>query len=100
VLSSRYEGFPNVLLEALACGTVAIATDCPSGPREILDGGAHGILVPCDDPAAIAQAVTTLYADPSLRARFRRMGPAAVRPFGVDAVAARWENLMQRLVCP
>lgn len=99
VLSSRYEGFPNILLEALACGTAAIATDCPSGPREILDSGAAGMLVPCEDPAAIAQAVMTLRMDPDLRGRLRRLGPDAVGRFGIDAVAARWESLMQQAVC-
>lgn len=100
VLSSRYEGFPNVLLEALACGTAAIATDCPSGPREILDSGAAGLLVPCEDPAAIAHAVMTLHTDPDLRARLRRLGPGLVGRFSIDAVVSRWESLMRRAVCP
>jgi glycosyltransferase involved in cell wall biosynthesis len=57
VLSSRWEGLPNVLIQALAVGAPAVATDCPSGPREILDGGRYGRLAPVDDEAALARAM-------------------------------------------
>lgn len=65
VLSSLWEGSPNVLTEALAMGTAVVATDCPSGPREILQDGRYGRLVPRGDPHAMAQAmVETLEAPP------------------------------------
>lgn len=89
VASSRYEGFGNAIVEALACGTPVISTDCPYGPAEILDNGRHGRLVPVADVEAMAAAMDSLInetCDPaSLRAR--------AQSYHVDHIADRYMDL-------
>jgi glycosyltransferase involved in cell wall biosynthesis len=74
VLSSRYEGLPNALIEALACGAPVVSTDCPSGPREILDDGRFGRLTPVGDDSAMAQAILATLDHPVDRAVSKARG--------------------------
>jgi glycosyltransferase involved in cell wall biosynthesis len=71
VLSSVWEGFPGVLIEAMACGCPVVSTDCPSGPVEILDRGAYGRLVPPRDDEALALAIQATLDAPPERSRLR-----------------------------
>lgn len=85
VLSSLVEGMPNVLVEAMMCGCTPVATDCPTGPRELLRGGALGHLVPMRDPAAMAEAIVEALASPMSPERLAE----AVVPFQEKAVIDR-----------
>lgn len=74
VLSSRYEGLPNVLIEAVACGAPIISTDCPSGPTDVLEGGRWGKLVPVGNEIAMAQAIFNVLDNPPDRAKLAERG--------------------------
>jgi glycosyltransferase involved in cell wall biosynthesis len=90
VLASRYEGFPNVLLEALACGSRVVSTRCPSGPEEILDGGRYGRLVPVDDAGALAEAIEGTLEEPPNAA----LGMQRAQDFGLGRMADRYLSIL------
>jgi glycosyltransferase involved in cell wall biosynthesis len=94
VLSSRYEGFPLVLLEAMQAGLAVVSFDCPTGPAEILTDGTSGLLVPAEDVPALAAALDRVMADESLRRRLATSAPAAVHRYSPQEVGRRWDDLL------
>ena len=93
-LTSIYEGFANVLVEAMACGLPVISTDCPSGPAELLEGGTHGFLVPVGDAAAIADAVHALSEDPAVYADYQRRALARAERFDVSIAGQQYLTVL------
>jgi len=93
VLSSAWEGFPNVLVEALACGCPVVATDCRSGPREILDNGRYGRLVPVGDYEALAKAILETLDNPDFPATKEERIQRALE-FSLDAVVEKYLQVL------
>ncbi|MCP5151346.1 MAG: glycosyltransferase [Chromatiales bacterium] len=87
---SRFEGAPNVLIEALAAGCCCVATDAPGASGDLLDGGRLGVLVPPDDPPALATALSALIDDPARRARCAAGAREGVAHLEAGAVSGRW----------
>ena len=97
VMSSRFEGFPMVLLEAMGVGLPVVSFDCPTGPRDLIDDGANGYLVPDGDIPSLARRIGDLIESPDTR---RSMGAAAKKTaegFSPDSLAQRWEELFAEL---
>lgn len=92
VLPSRWEGAPNALIEALACGVRSVATDCPGGVREILEDGKWGMLTPVGDAQALAAAITHALQSPPDPDALRQRAQA----FAVDTVAEQYLRILEQ----
>jgi glycosyltransferase involved in cell wall biosynthesis len=92
-LSSDFEGYPNALLEAMARGLAVVATDCETGPADLVEDGVNGLLVPPGDQRALAEALVRLAGDRDLRARLGRAALAVGAAHAPQAIAKKWEAL-------
>ncbi|MFC7923667.1 glycosyltransferase family 4 protein [Streptomyces cinereoruber] len=99
-VTSQRESFGMTIVEAMRCGLPVVSTDCPNGPREIIEDGVDGRLVPVDDVAAVAGALRELIEDDQLRAKTARAALAASERFDPARIAARhealWTDLLDR----
>ncbi len=95
VLSSRYEGFPNALVEALAHGLPAVGLDCHAGPRDIIRDGVDGWLIPAGDVQALTSALDQVMSDDALRRGFAQRAVEARERFSLERIAAMWEALFR-----
>jgi GalNAc-alpha-(1->4)-GalNAc-alpha-(1->3)-diNAcBac-PP-undecaprenol alpha-1,4-N-acetyl-D-galactosaminyltransferase len=94
VQPSRFEGFPNVVLEAMGMGAAVISTDCRSGPSEIIKDRVNGRLVPVDDVAVLTQVMSELLRQPEERARLGSEAKKVRVAFSQDIVKKQWENCL------
>lgn len=95
VLSSRWEGFGHVIVEAMACGAPVVAFDCPHGPADIIRDGETGMLIDNGDLDGLARSIGALLADPSRRHSLATAGRAAAQDFQTETVAARYAEVIR-----
>lgn len=91
VQPSRFEGFPNVVLESMGLGAAVISADCPSGPSELIEDGVNGRLVAVDDVEALAAAMAELIADAGERERLGRAAYAVRERYKQNVVMELWD---------
>lgn len=91
-LSSIFEGFGNVIVEAMACGAPVVSTDCPYGPNEIITDGEDGLLVPVRDPKALSEALIRVLSDDALRAQLEQRGRVRANTFHSRTIAEAYAD--------
>ncbi|GHT76248.1 glycosyl transferase [Bacteroidia bacterium] len=98
VMSSRYEGFPMVLLEAMSCGLPCVAFDCPHGPSEIITNGIDGFLVENGNLTQLAEKIKTLIADTELRKEMGQNAKKNILRFAPEAIMKQWDMLFNEVM--
>lgn len=95
VLSSRYEGFPNVLLEAMASGCPCIAFDCDTGPRDLIEHAVNGLLVPAESAQELTAVMSSLLANEDFRLQLGRQAVAVRETFSEQRIMAHWNEILE-----
>jgi glycosyltransferase involved in cell wall biosynthesis len=94
VQPSRFEGFPNVVLESMGLGAAVISADCPSGPADLIEEGMNGRLVPVEDVGALAEAMADLMSRPEERARLGRAAAGVRERYRQDIIMHMWDECL------
>jgi glycosyltransferase involved in cell wall biosynthesis len=97
VLSSRYEGLPMVMIEAMSLGLPVVSFDCPTGPGEVIEDGRSGVLVPDGDVDALAGAMLAVIEDADHRRALAAGAAERAKDYALDSIGARWEQLLAEL---
>ncbi len=97
-LTSIHEGFGNVIVEAMSMGIPVIATDCPHGPREILQNGTSGILVPINDDNHFAREIIELIENPEKREHLSKSGLIRANDFSIQIIVPKYEEIFVNLL--
>ncbi len=97
VLPSRYEGLPNALCEAMACGMAVVAANCSPGVAEVIQDGVNGVLVEPENVDSLAEAMDQLMGDQAHRASLGKQASLSVEPYQLNSVMVLWEDLVREL---
>lgn len=99
VLSSRFEGIPNTMIEAMSVGLPVVATDCtPGGPRFLTDNGRRGILVPVDDAEALAEGLFCIVEHPKQASCYSELGLEIVKELNPRVISGMWMKVFEELI--
>ena len=93
ILSSKFEGFPNTLIEALACNVPSISVDCPTGPKEIINHNENGVLVENENEKELTKAIDNLYFDMELQEKLKKTSLESIKNLNIKDIAQQWLSL-------